>query len=302
MYKYRAFGLSIQSEIEISELESINEDIECDIKILFFNIHDYPDTINDSSVYYGNPEKFIVNIKSVALYVVFKGYEIRVYHYVPFKLMEIKTFLLGSVFGALLHQRSTLVLHGSMIEFLGRGVCFTGPSGVGKSTLMLNFLLEGHSIFSDDVCPVLLEEGYPWVVSSYPSAKIWEDALRTHHLSTSGLKSVMFEEKKYRYDIQQTFKTTSIKLNTVYILKPNFSDEISIHELFGSDKLISLIENTYRYIFVEAMNLKGLHFLLISQTINHIKVFEVNRGSNIQPRELFETIKKHMEESQNDYY
>jgi hypothetical protein len=54
-------------------------------------------------------------------------------------------------------RRGWLRLHGALVDFGGVRVLFTGPSGVGKSTLALRLLLDGASVQCDE--SVLLRRG-----------------------------------------------------------------------------------------------------------------------------------------------
>lgn len=69
-------------------------------------------------------------------------------------------FLLGVVCGALLRDRGTCVLHGSAVNYAGRGVALLGPSGAGKSTLAGALVTRGAQLVTDDiVVPERLDGG-----------------------------------------------------------------------------------------------------------------------------------------------
>jgi hypothetical protein len=65
---------------------------------------------------------------------------------------EVRTYLLGSGLGLLLHQRGELPLHVSAVVLDGRAWAFTAPSGTGKSTLAAALHLHaGLRVLADDV-------------------------------------------------------------------------------------------------------------------------------------------------------
>src|SRR5687767_37791 len=64
---------------------------------------------------------------------------------------NLRLYLLGSAFGALLHQRGLLPLHANAVEIDGKAVAFMGASGEGKSTLAAWFHDRGFNIIADDV-------------------------------------------------------------------------------------------------------------------------------------------------------
>src|ERR1035437_8128434 len=80
---------------------------------------------------------------------------------------EIRSYLLGTVFGALCHQRGILPLHSAVIDLPNGGcVAFVGPSGAGKSTLAAALASRGHKVITDDVC--FLQVGESREVQAWP--------------------------------------------------------------------------------------------------------------------------------------
>ena len=91
---------------------------------------------------------------------------------------DVRLFLLGSVMGALLHQRGWLPLHGSAIRLPdGTAAIFMGPSGVGKSTLAAAFRRRGYAVAADDVSLIFTgADGSPLLQPAYPELKLWAEA------------------------------------------------------------------------------------------------------------------------------
>ncbi len=57
-------------------------------------------------------------------------------------------------------QKPILVLHGVLLNVLGRGILLTGSSGSGKSELALRLVRKGHQLVADDVIEISRDGQY----------------------------------------------------------------------------------------------------------------------------------------------
>ena len=104
---------------------------------------------------------------------------------------ELQLFLIGSVFGALIHQRGMLPIHGSAVLFKGKAVVFTGVSGAGKSTLAMGLAQRGYSVLADDISVITKRaDNTPVLYPGYPQMKLWGDSLDKLGKNSDDLKTV----------------------------------------------------------------------------------------------------------------
>ena len=98
---------------------------------------------------------------------------------------DILTFLLGSMFGAILMQRGLTLLHGNALEKEGKTIVCLGYSGSGKSTLAYALLQNGWKFMSDDL--VAINKG-GYILKGIPRLKLWEDSLESFGLNKEKVK------------------------------------------------------------------------------------------------------------------
>jgi hypothetical protein len=111
---------------------------------------------------------------------------------------DVRLFLFGSVFGLLCHQRGLLPLHASAVLIDGRAVAFSGPSGVGKSTLAAAFVARGYPLVCDDVLVVDPQgTGEPVVRPGVTQMRLWHTALEALGHSTDSLERPRATLNKY---------------------------------------------------------------------------------------------------------
>ena len=192
-YRYQVYGLVVESEIELPELVTASGGMP-EVSIRFGHVPaQLEGAIGDWSWCAASRSEFVFTIDGVARYHVAQGKEIIVERRMGLDSAvppaDLRLWLLGSAFGALLHQRGLLPLHVSAVKAPSGVWAFTGESGEGKSTLA-GFLHRRHGweLVSDDVSAVEQSADAPVIHPGPRKLKLWADALS--HLELEEYESV----------------------------------------------------------------------------------------------------------------
>jgi hypothetical protein len=270
-YSYRAYGLNVLSEIRVTGFEPASFD-EAEVHIQTGTVPETLDPlINRGVLYESNAREFKLHIDQVADYYVKDGGEIVVQPLGKASEGEISAFIIGSIFGALLHQRRMLPLHASTVIFKGKCLVFAGISGAGKTTLAAALIKAGGSLVADDISVISFSGEKPFVRPAFPTIKIWKDSLSHLGLSAAGLEPVRDELEKYYLPVQN-FKIENIPINHVFVLHSHNRETIEMKDLQGIDKFIVLKKHTYFFRGLPKTGLEQNHFVLVNQLANLVPV------------------------------
>lgn len=193
---------------------------------------------------------------------------------------NVRLYLLGSAFGALLHQRGSLPLHANAVEIDGQAVAFMGASGAGKSTLAAWFHDHGYKVIADDICVVGFDgAGEPHVAPGLPRLRLWKEALEASGRLTSDYDRAWEgpgEWDKFEVPLSADLVTDSERaLGSIYVLRT--TDEFEIIKLTGARAAQALIENTYRGRTIVAAAGQRLHWEACMRVAEQVPVFEFRR-------------------------
>lgn len=153
MHRYKAFGLSIHSDIELSGFAP--GDRSPDITIQKGNLRVRKST---PGTRYGEVVSGHIKEDAWDLDLLFHIRDGEVVTYDTLKPISddlLRSFVQGALLAAVLRQRHLLVLHGSAVSDGERAVAFLGNSGWGKSTLAEYFCQRGYELITDDVMVVI---------------------------------------------------------------------------------------------------------------------------------------------------
>lgn len=179
---YEVYGLVVESELELPELVPAAGRIP-DIRVRFGEVPEALDQVVNRWYWCeATKNEFLFTIDGIARYHVLEGRQIIVERRLDGEGSvpdaDLRLWLLGSAFAAILHQRGLLPLHVSAVKAPSGVWAFTGPSGEGKSTLagLLNRRF-GWELVSDDVSVVDPDCSSPVIYPGPRKLKLWEDAL-----------------------------------------------------------------------------------------------------------------------------
>lgn len=277
LHSYASWGLNIRSELECPEL--LPGSGEADVVIHLGKTPEKLPTVKTSGVCFEmNEEAFLLKVDGVATYWVTGGNRIVIEPHTPEDSRSIRLFLLGSAFGALLHQRGLPPFHGSAVAMNGHAVLIVGPSAAGKSTLAAELCRRGHTLLADDVCVLRLEnEAPPIVLPAYPQAKLWADMLKTMKIEKEGLCRVRSQLDKYALPLEDAFCRTPLPVAAVYILHAFNGDDIEVEPVKGQEKFMALNNHTYRLRFLEGLENKSAHYRICAAIAKYAAVIRVRR-------------------------
>jgi len=175
---------------------------------------------------------------------------------------EIASFLVGSAFAVLLHQRHQIVIRASAVRVGDKAVLFCGPSGVGKSTIAAALGRRGYPLLSDHLCTIdLRNTNTPFVEPDQHRLALWGDAIR--HFELADRKGFALRPILDKFYIEPDLMCSeSLQLGAVYTLRetrPPVCDGIERPNLI--DTTLLLYQSAYHPQMVIALRHQSLYFL-----------------------------------------
>lgn len=277
---YQLFGLRVRSALRLDELAAAAEVGAADVEISCGTLEAPKDAVPGYNV---TPAGTLLSIPQVGRYLIREGREIVVDPEPGASDRNLRVFLLGSAFGALLHQRGLLPLHANAIEIGGRAVAFSGHSGAGKSTIAGWFQDRGLRMLSDDVCVIGGGdgEGPPLAFPGVPRLRLWRDALEESGRAAEDYPRSFDDRDKYDVPAAPGSGEVAmpLPLERIYILaRAEEEDEgPAIRRLSGVEAVDALVANTYRGGYVKMIGGTGAHLAQCLRIARSVPVFEARR-------------------------
>lgn len=281
---YKVYGLSVMSEIVLKELielpEHLIEDIDVKVRIGVVP-EEISGTFQSGDYYKISNKEMIIYVKGTASYYISEGNNIIIQPEENSREEDIKIYLLGSAFGALLFQREMVAIHGAAIAVNDKSFILTGDSGAGKSTLTYALITKGYKFLADDVSVIGDTTSKAMCVyPSYPQQKLSSSVLSRMGHTIDKLLLVDEERDKYAVPLISEFLEESVPLSAIFELKVGEVPKVTIEMITGSEKLIALLKNIYRIEFAWHNGIKPSYFKKCVEITKATPFYRITRPKN----------------------
>lgn len=277
-FDYRVFGLRVRSSLPLPELFPIEASGQADVSIALGSV---PEAEQAEPGLTSIGTSLVLSVADVGRYRIESGSRITVEPKPGVPDRNVRLFLLGSAFGALLHQRGLLPLHANAVEIGGAAVAFMGESGAGKSTLAAWFHDRGYRVVADDVCVVGFDKhGQPFATPGLPRLRLWAEALELMGRGTAGFQRSYVDTTRQldKFDVPidaGQVALSHMQLSALYVLEA--SDRFSVVRLYGIDAAEAIFANTYRGSFVVTAGGQKRHWQSVVRLVETTPVYRASR-------------------------
>jgi len=297
-FRYSIYGLAVESTIEIPELSPIDQK-QCDVKIKLGAVPEQLDGVERDFEWIAySKSDCLLRIPNICRFLVENGKSITVcpdpgaYRFSCSQELsaDIRVFLLGSAFGALIHQRGWLPLHISAVDSPSGVWAFTGASGAGKSTIA-GWIHRKMSwpMISDDVSVIQPELTEPLLFPGPRKLKLWQDAIDYLGCQDERFISDLSNTKKKQLFLSDRTVNQAKALRALVLLEKSGEGEPpSLNRLSGVEAFNACMSALYRPYMAEWFrNRKEIMADLLS-LCDRIDVYKFRRqwSLDVLPRQM----------------
>jgi hypothetical protein len=278
---YLIGGITLISEIALPELPRIQQQKPTPhpVRIRVGAVADHlPGAIELDPDCFASPAQYLLNIQGVARYLVTGGCEIVVDPDDAAHALDVRGYLLGSIFVVLCQQRGLLPLHASAIAGKSGVVAFLANSGQGKSTIAAHLARRGYRVLADDVC--LIDATQPdsaMVIPTAPWLKLWRSSLENLGRKADGLDRVFTDDDKYRLPLAPVLTPEPIRKLVFLESNAIASTKVAMEEVPRVQAIPLLMNLTHHSYLLEATGQQEENFLRCARVLSQARAYRLLR-------------------------
>ncbi|MEM1115074.1 MAG: hypothetical protein AAGJ11_01115 [Bacteroidota bacterium] len=184
----------------------------------------------------------------------------------------------GELFSVVLRQRGQLVLHGSCVARDGVAVGFVGESGWGKSTLAASLVARGWRLLTDDLLVVDgIDRGAPVSIPSHPSMRLSEQAIEAVDGAGRERGQAHALTSKRRVDMADAFSDEPVALGAIFVLDPRLADAHEAVPLSPREATLQFVGHTRGQRLLHAEAVRAAHLMQCARLAQATPTFHLRR-------------------------
>lgn len=241
---YRAYGLTISSEVALPELQPAVPTAP-DIVIAVAPVDFTRPATEGGTAFRFEPTRQHLSWQAVGTFLISDASRIDVDPAPGIDDPLLAFPLLGPVLALTLHQRRLLVLHASAVAVGGQSVIFMGDKGAGKSTTAGAMIRAGHLLLTDDVVALdLSDPSRPMILPGFPQLKLAADAADAIRIGQAEVRPQVHPQiEKAQHRLQAGFSGEAVPAARIYVLERG--ERAAITPLPGAGALPAIIKFSY---------------------------------------------------------
>lgn len=160
MRSYRAYGLTIQSDLSLPDFPPAAPGSDLTIRVESPRLIP-PEYFAQPAYFRIESEEAVLSFKQIGFVRLLKGNEMIITPEPGVVDKTLQALATGHGLATILFQRGMLVLHASAVDMGGEVVAFVGAQGAGKTALAQALSRRGHKALADDIGAISLGDGHP---------------------------------------------------------------------------------------------------------------------------------------------
>jgi hypothetical protein len=243
VFFYRAYGLSIRSELRLPELAP-GTGSAFDVSLRLRSVAQPQLQAGSATAFEFQPSVQLLHWRSVGSFLIRDAREIDIDPAPGIDEDLLRLPLLGPVMALLLHQRGMLVLHASAVAMGARSAVFLGDKQAGKSTAAAALVARGHRLLTDDVLAIDFPAAGPRIMPGFPHMKLDpESAERFLREVAVASPTAIPGTNKRRLQFTAPFSQSDVAPGCFYVLNRGPAARISV--LSPHDAFVALVRFSY---------------------------------------------------------